>query len=579
MRLGITSRFVTAVVTAAVVPLLVYGLVSIYSLRTGNRRSVTDGNLNVAEGAAYQIDQYMGTSVEVLQSVAAELRNTDLRVWQQDRILKNHVLDFPKFRELTLFSAEGGVVATSRVAATRLTVPAESEGYEPHVAPITVDDDFLPTTTITIPLARLGRPDGWLVGEVNLEELWRMVDEIRVGTLGFALLVARDGRLVAHGNPDEKTRVALGENMGAHQLVAAMSGSPSALTQPSLPVGRMSRESLEYADAGGRPVLGVAAAVASLGWTVVVEQPTSEAFALANQLEIELVIVIVLALIATLTLGYYWGQSFIRPIFALMRGTEAIAAGQMDNRVTIGGHDEFNQLGTAFNGMADKLVELQDDVRKQERQAMFGRIAAGLVHDISHPIQNIGNSCKLILKLGDDAEYRATFRRTVDREFSSIKRVLDDLRNLARPMPLERFPVDVNKALKDTVDAMEPLAATAGLVLESRLSAESLYVEGDLFALGRVYRNLIVNAIEATSPGGTVTVTAEADAAHGRRHRHGNSSRTPEGHLRGLQHDQAARSRPRFGYLTEDRRTAGWDDQRDESGRDGHDLRDRLPAN
>ena len=60
---------------------------------------------------------------------------------------------------------------------------------------------------------------------------------------------------------------------------------------------------------------------------------------------------------------------------------------------------------------------------------------------------------------------------------------------------------------------MEPLAATAGLVLESQLSAESLYVEGDLFALGRVYRNLIVNAIEATSPGGTVTVTAEADAA------------------------------------------------------------------
>ena len=468
---------------------------------------------HIAEGAAYQIDQYMGTSVEVLQSVAAELRNTDLRVWQQDRILKNHVLDFPKFRELTLFSPEGGVVTTSRVAATRLTVPAESEGVEPYVAPITVDDDFLPTTTITIPLVRLGRPDGWLVGEVNLEELWRMVDEIRVGTLGFALLVARDGRLVAHGNPDEKTRVALGENLAAHKLVAAMSSSPSALSEPALPGGRMSRESLEYPDARGRPVLGVAAAVAPLGWTVVVEQPTSEAFALANQLEIELVVVIVLALIVTLTLGYYWGQSFIRSIFALMRGTEAIAAGDMDNRVTIGGHDEFNQLGTAFNGMADKLVGLQDDVRKQERQAMFGRIAAGLVHDISHPIQNIGNSCKLILKLGDDAEYRATFRRTVDREFSSIKRVLDDLRNLARPMPLERFPVDVNKALKDTVDAMEPLAATAGLVLESQLSAESLYVEGDLFALGRVYRNLIVNAIEATSPGGTVTVTAEPDAA------------------------------------------------------------------
>ena len=515
MHFGITSRFVAAVVTAAVAPLLVYGLASIYSLRTGNRTSVTEGNLYVAEGAAERIDQYVTGSVKALQTVAAQLRDTDLRVWQQDRILKNYVLDFPELREITLFSPQGSVVATSRVAPTRLAVPAASEGNAPHVAPITVDDDFLPTTTITIPLTHLGRPDGSLVGEVNLEELWRMVDDIRVGTLGFALLVARDGRLVAHGDPDEKTRVAFGENLSGHQLVTAMLKKPLAEAS-SLSDGVFSESSLhlEYPDARGRPVLGVAAAVPWLGWTVIVEQPTSEAFALANQLELELVVVILVALIATLTIGYYWGQSFIRPIFALMRGTEAISTGRWNDRVEIGGHDEFNQLGTAFNGMADKLVELQDDVRKQERQAMFGRIAAGLVHDISHPIQNIGNSCKLILKLGDDAEYRATFRRTVDREFSSIKRVLDDLRNLARPMPLERFPVDVNRAIQDTVDTMEPLAATAGLTLNSRLGAEPLYVEGDLFAMGRVYRNLIVNAIEATSPGGTVTVTAEDDAGH-----------------------------------------------------------------
>ena len=516
MHLGITSRFIAAVVTAAVAPLLVYGLASIYSLRTGNQRSVTEGNLYVAEGAAERIDQYVTRSVKALETVAAQLRDTDLRVWQQDRILKNYVLDFPEFREITLFSPQDDVVATSRVAPTRLTVPAASDGNAPHVAPITVDDDFLPTTTITIPLTRLGRPDGWLVGEVNLEELWRMVDEIRVGDLGFALLVARDGRLVAHGDPDEKTRVAFRENLSEHPLVTAMSRNPLAAT-PSLSDGEVFGESslhLQYTDARGRALLGVAATVPWLGWTVIVEQPTSEAFALADQLELELVIVIVIALIATLALGYYWGQSFIRPIFALMRGTEAISAGRLNDRVEIAGHDEFNQLGTAFNGMADKLVELQDDVRKQERQAMFGRIAAGLVHDISHPIQNIGNSCKLILKLGDDADYRATFRRTVDREFSSIKRVLDDLRNLARPMPLERFPVDVNRAIQDTVDAMEPLAATAGLMLNSRLGADPLYVEGDLFAMGRVYRNLIVNAIEATSPGGTVTVTAEDDAGH-----------------------------------------------------------------
>ena len=60
---------------------------------------------------------------------------------------------------------------------------------------------------------------------------------------------------------------------------------------------------------------------------------------------------------------------------------------------------------------------------------MFGRISIGLVHDLSHPIQNIGNSCKLIVKMFDDQEYRETFKRTIERELAQVKRVLDDLRN------------------------------------------------------------------------------------------------------------------------------------------------------
>ena len=100
--------------------------------------------------------------------------------------------------------------------------------------------------------------------------------------------------------------------------------------------------------------------------------------------------------------GYLWARTFITRIFALKRATLAIGEGRFDERVALTGDDELKQLGDSFNSMADSIVQLQEDVRKQERQAMFGRIAAGLVHDLSHPIQNIGNSCKLIQKMYDD---------------------------------------------------------------------------------------------------------------------------------------------------------------------------------
>src|SRR4029453_748640 len=259
----------------------------------------------------------------------------------------------------------------------------------------------------------------------------------------------------------------------------------------------------------GEELLAVAAPIDNPRWTVIVEQPTEDAFLLSRQLQIQLFTAISLALLGTVILGWVWGRSFIQRIFALTRVTRAIADGRMDERVALSGQDEIRQLGDAFNSMADRLVELQEEIRKQERQAMFGRIAAGLVHDLSHPIQNIGNSCKLIQKMFEDAEYRETFKRTVERELVIIKRVLDDLRNIARPIPLERFPVDLNRTLVDAAAAMEQHAEPAGLTLRTELAAEMLVIEGDVFALGRVYRNLILNAIQATAPGGLITVGTE----------------------------------------------------------------------
>ena len=77
--------------------------------------------------------------------------------------------------------------------------------------------------------------------------------------------------------------------------------------------------------------------------------------------------------------GFVFGHRFIAPIFALKRGTQALSEGQLETRVAIDTADEFGQLGASFNSMADRLVELQENVKRQERQAMFGRVVAGPV--------------------------------------------------------------------------------------------------------------------------------------------------------------------------------------------------------
>ena len=501
----IATRFALLLGIAAVLPLVAYGLISIFSLQRGTAESVVNGNQNVAVRAAEEIRRYVVTNAELLKALAADLQDTGLTQRQQDQILKNYVLQFREFREITLFDESGATVASSRVGKPRIPLPRDAGLTIDGVAmsPIKVDEDLLPTSVFSIHLTHLNQPSGWLAGQINLEEMWRMVDQIRIGEHGYALVVAPGGELIAHGDPDKKALVAQTRNMSGHPLVAA-----ARVNDETTPVAQ------EYVDDSGRRELGVAARIRQLGWTVIVAQPTSEAYAPATVLTRQLVVAITLALVAMIAVGYLFGRTFINPILALKAGTHDIAAGQLDARVHIRRADELGELGDAFNTMADRLAKLQEEVKRQERQAMFGRVAAGLVHDLSHPIQNIGNSTRLLLRDDVDADSREMFRRTIERELATLKRFMEDLRHVVKPKPIERFAMDINASVAEMIESMRGEGERNGIAVEAQFAPGELVIDGDRFALGRVYRNLITNAIQATEPGGRVTVSTARVGNH-----------------------------------------------------------------
>jgi len=489
----IATRFALILAAAAVLPLVAYGVWSLVTLQRGTRDSIVTGNLNVANRAADEIRRYVAGNAEILKALAADLQNTGLEPWQQDRILKNYVLQFREFHELTLFDQSGAVIASSRVGAPRVSIPSSSTSMIDGVSmsPIRVDDDLLPTTVFALRLTRLNQPSGWLVGEFSLEEMWRMVDQIRIGEHGYALVVAPDATLLAHGDPDKKTLVAQSRKMNAHPLVAA--ATADAPWQ-------------EYDDEDGRQQLAVAARIDPLKWKVIVEQPTDEAYGSARRLQRQLEVAAAIALLIMVGVGLVFGRRFIAPIFALQRGTQALSEGKLETRVTIDTADEFGQLGVSFNSMADRLIELQENVKRQERQAMFGRVVAGLFHDLNHPIQNIGNNARLLLREDLDAEGRSMSQRIIERELGTLKRFMDDVLNIAKPRPIERFALDVNGSVSEIVESMRAEGERANVTVSGRYGEGPLTIDGDRFALGRVYRNLITNAIQATAAGGEVTV-------------------------------------------------------------------------
>src|SRR5262252_5486770 len=220
----IAARFALLLALAAVVPLIGYGIVSILSLQSGTRQEVIQGNENVAMRAAEEIRRYVTTNAELLKALAANLQDPSLTSTQQDRVLKNYVLQVREFREISLFDEAGAAIATSRIGKPRVDIPKTAPVFVDNVSMsgISVDEDLLPTTLFAIHMTRLGEPTGWLVGQFSLEEMWRTVDRIRIGAHGYAMVVAGNGELVAHGDPDKKALVAQARNVSSHPLLAQL---------------------------------------------------------------------------------------------------------------------------------------------------------------------------------------------------------------------------------------------------------------------------------------------------------------------------------------------------------------------
>ena len=207
---------------------------------------------------------------------------------------------------------------------------------------------------------------GAVVAEVNLKLIWDVISAIKVGKSGFAFVLDRPGRLIAH--PD---------------ISLVLRGAEEATSKPF----RIIRDAIGPAGAGfatsrdaeGREIAAVAAPVAGPDWTVIVEQPLSEAYAPIYAALWRTAALLAAGTIFAALLAYALAHRMTEPIRVLEEGTEKIGAGSFDHRISIETGDEFQRLANSFNKMAAELELAQ---QHQERIAKLKRFLAPQVADL-----------------------------------------------------------------------------------------------------------------------------------------------------------------------------------------------------
>ena len=159
-----------------------------------------------------------------------------------------------------------------------------------------------------------------------------------------------------------------------------------------------------------------------------------------------------------------------------------------------------------------EVMELEREVRRQERLAALGKMAAGLAHEIRNPLASMRGSVQVLaseLSLSPD---QSQLMEIVLRESDRLNRIVSDFLTYARPPRIERTVIELSSILSETVALLRNSPElSADHTLAESFPAEPVHYNGDPNQIRQIFWNLSRNAIQAMPRGGELRVTLQTD--------------------------------------------------------------------
>jgi two-component system sensor histidine kinase MtrB len=203
------------------------------------------------------------------------------------------------------------------------------------------------------------------------------------------------------------------------------------------------------------------------------------------------------------------------PVRHAARAAQRLSAGQLEERMAVGGKDDLGALASSFNEMADslqeKLRELQE-LSKAQRQ-----FVSDVSHELRTPMTTIRMAAEILFESRDQLDPAAA--RSAELLTSQTERfevLLTDLLEISRHdanvATLDAEPADISDIVRRSADDAQQLAERRGCRIEFRLPVQACMAEVDRRRVERILRNLLVNAVEhGESRDVVVTVAADRD--------------------------------------------------------------------
>lgn len=162
----------------------------------------------------------------------------------------------------------------------------------------------------------------------------------------------------------------------------------------------------------------------------------------------------------------------------------------------------------------EALKANKDDLVRSEKLAFAGRMASSIAHEIRNPLTNIILSIRQLLKDNKIKPEGFNHAEIVERNAKRIEYLITELLNCARPIKLNLQLFDVHLIIKDILNAQKVRLQTQRIKVIKNLTPHPSILLVDKEYLGRVFLNIIINAMEAMPRGGNLSIATKKEKGH-----------------------------------------------------------------
>jgi len=162
---------------------------------------------------------------------------------------------------------------------------------------------------------------------------------------------------------------------------------------------------------------------------------------------------------------------------------------------------------------SERIIVIEEQLRRAEKLSTLGEMAAVLAHEIRNPLGSIRGTAEILKDDNEPGDPMHEFIEMQIKETERNNRVVEDFHHMARPRPADMRPLPVLEELETIATLVANNARRRQVKIVVQPPTAPVIIKADGEKLREAFLYLIINSLQATSPGGSVIISTTADQA------------------------------------------------------------------